>query len=137
MAVQRISAIKLHSLKPPASGVAELCDGFCRGLCLRVFPSGKATWTYRYRPRDGGARRRVRLGEYPSIGLAEARKRADRERGDVADGSDPQAERQLKRNAPTLAAVIERYLTEEVEGKKSPAPWCSTRTTSAISWEPP
>jgi integrase len=120
VAVQRISAIKLQNLKPPATGVAELWDAICRGLCLRVFPSGKATWTYRYRPRDGGARRRVRLGEFPSIGLAEARKRADRERGDVADGADPQAERKLKRNAPTLAAVIERYLTEEVDGKKKP-----------------
>ncbi len=120
MAVQRISASKLQNLKPPAAGVAELWDETCRGLCLRVFPSGKATWTYRYRPRDGGSRRRVRLGEYPSIGLTEARKRADRERGDVANGADPQAERKLKRNAPTLADVIERYLTEAIEGKKKP-----------------
>jgi integrase len=121
LAVQRITAIRLQNLKPPASGVAELWDEICRGLCLRVFPSGKATWTYRYRPRDGGARRRVRLGEYPSLGLSEARKRADRERGDVANGTDPQAERKLKRNAPTLAALIEKYLTEEVEGKKKPS----------------
>src|SRR6266478_1242610 len=120
MAVQRISASKLQNLKPPAAGVAELWDETCRGLCLRVFPSSKATWTYRYRPRDGGSRRRVRLGEYPSIGLTEARKRADRERGDVANGADPQAERKLKRNAPTLADVIERYLTEAIEGKKKP-----------------
>jgi integrase len=118
VAVQRITAIKLHNLKPPAAGVVELWDEACRGLILRVFQSGKATWTFRYRPRDGGARRRVRLGEYPSIGLAEARKRADKERGKVADGGDPQAERHLKRNAPTLSAVIEQYLLEEVEGKK-------------------
>jgi integrase len=120
MAVQRISAIKLQNLKPPAADVAEYWDETCRGLCLRVFPSGKKTWSYRYRPMDGGARRRVRLGEYPSIGLTEARKRADKERGNVAGGADPQAERKLKRNAPTLAAVIERYLTEEIEGKKKP-----------------
>ena len=55
VAVQRISAIKLQNLKPPSAGVAELWDEACRGLCLRVFASGKATWTFRYRPRDGGA----------------------------------------------------------------------------------
>ncbi|MGN6311724.1 MAG: tyrosine-type recombinase/integrase [Xanthobacteraceae bacterium] len=120
MAVEKLTAIRLQNLKPPAEGFVELWDELCRGLCLRVFASGKATWAFRYRPRDGGTRRRIRLGEYPSVGLSEARKRADRQRGQVADGADPQGDIKEKRKAPTLGQVIERYLTEYAEPLKKP-----------------
>ena len=85
---------------------------------MRVFASGRASWTFRYRPKSGGARRRIGLGEYPSIGLAEARRRADRCRGVVSNGGDPQGALQAQRDAPTLADLIARYLVEEVAPKK-------------------
>jgi integrase len=115
---KELTSAALKSLKAPKRGVAELWDERSRGLCLRVFPSGRTTWTFRYRPKDGGSRRRIALGDYPAIGLAEARRRADRHRGMVSDGGDPAAERRIRRDAPTLSAVIERYLTEVVETKK-------------------
>jgi integrase len=121
MPVETLSSSKLKTLKPPATGFVELWDDHSRGLCLRVFASGKATWTFRYRPKDGGGRKRIGLGEYPNIGLAEARKRVDHHRGKVSDGGDPQAERRAKRDAPALTDLIERYLAEEVEPKKKPA----------------
>lgn len=120
MAVEKLTAIRLQNLKSPSEGFIELWDEMCRGLCLRVFASGKATWTFRYRPQDGGARRRIKLGEYPSVGLSEARKRADRQRGKVADGDDPQGDINTKRKAPTLGEVIERYLAEYAEPMKKP-----------------
>lgn len=116
-----LQSATLKNLKPPSSGVLELWDDQARGLCLRVFSSGRATWTFRYRPQDGGARRRVGLGEYPTIGLAEARRRADRLRGDVSGGGDPQAARLAKRNALTVAELADRYLEDEVGPKKKPA----------------
>lgn len=115
-----ITPALLQHLKPPASGVIELWDTISRGLSLRVFASGHATWTIRYRPKDGGARRRAKLGDFPSVGLAEARRRADRLRGAVSDGKDPQGALQARREAPTLGDVIERYLAEEVLPKKKP-----------------
>jgi integrase len=118
MPARALTPARLQNLKPPASGFLELCDTLARGLSLRVFASGRLSWTFRYRPKDGGARRRTGLGDYPSVGLAEARRRADRLRGIVSDGGDPQAERQARREAPTLADVIERYLGEEVEPRK-------------------
>jgi integrase len=118
MPAKTINTLNLAHLKPPATGFAEYLDKKARGLCLRVFPSGRATWTYRYRPRDGGSRRRIGLGDYPGIGLAEARRRADRERGKVSDGADPQAERKAMRNALTLSELIDRYLNEAVAPKK-------------------
>jgi Arm DNA-binding domain len=121
MPSKELTPAHLRNLKPPPGGVLELWDARARGLCLRVFASGRATWTFRYRPKNGGARRRIRLGDYPTVGLAEARRRADRHRGAVADGADPQsALLRAQGKAPTLASLIDRYLAEEVASKKKP-----------------
>src|ERR1700730_7796730 len=104
MATRKLTPALLANLKPPASGAIELRD--TRGLSLRVFSSGRATWTFRYRPKRGGARRRIGLGEYPSVGLAEARRRADLHRGVVSGGGDPQGALGAQREAPTLGRLI-------------------------------
>jgi hypothetical protein len=83
MSTEAITAMRLHNLRPPSDGVLELWDSVSRGLGLRMFPSGRATWCYRYRPQDGSGRKRIRLGDYPTVGLSEARKRADRPRPDL------------------------------------------------------
>jgi integrase len=121
MPAEPLTAARLQTLKPPSEGVTELLDTICSGLALRLFPSGKCVWTFRYRPRDGGGRKRIRLGEYPAIGLSEARKRALRQKGKVIEGADPAGELQSKRNAPTLSVVIERYLAEVVAVKRKPS----------------
>src|SRR5690348_4731859 len=100
MAIERLTAAAMaKATSPPDKGSKEIWDENCRGPCLVVRASGKVTWTYRYRPQGGGPRRRIRLGDYPSVGLAEARRRADKHRGKIADGADPQAETAAKRNA--------------------------------------
>jgi hypothetical protein len=38
-----LSPTTLQNLKPPAAGILELHDPQCRGLVLRVFPTGRAT----------------------------------------------------------------------------------------------
>jgi integrase len=121
MPAETLTAAKLLNLKPPSSGMIELQDAVSRGLSLRVFSSGKSVWTYRYRPQDGTGRKRVRIGEYPAVGLSEARKRADRHRGKIFEGADPAADLKAKRNAPTLQQVIDRYLNEEVSAKRKPS----------------
>jgi integrase len=120
MPSEELTPARLQNLKPPASGVLELWDARARGLCLRVFASGRSTWTFRYRPKNGGARRRIGLGEYPVVGLAAARRRADRHRGAVSDGADPQGELRAQREAATFGALIDRYLAEEVQPKRKP-----------------
>lgn len=57
------------------------------GLCLEVRPSGAKAWRYRYR-HDGQASM-ITLGEYPSMGLAEARGERDRLRALVRSGANP------------------------------------------------
>jgi len=119
-ALSKLTPARLQHLKPPVSGIVELRDKLARGLSLRVFASGRARWSFRYRPKNGGARRRIGLGEYPSVGLAAARQRADRLRGIVSGGGDPQGELHVEREAPTLAKLIDRYLAEAVRPKKKP-----------------
>jgi Arm DNA-binding domain len=97
MTAKALTAAQRQNLKPPTSGFRELRDSIVRGLSLRVFPSARASWTFRYRPKGGGARTRIVLGEYPTIGLAAARVRADRMRGIVSDGGNPQRDLQARR----------------------------------------
>jgi hypothetical protein len=65
----------------------ELPDPGLPGLALRISSKGQKTWTVVYRVRGSGeagervarlagAKRRLTLGEYPAVGLAEARAKA-------------------------------------------------------------
>lgn len=119
MARIQLSTARLLALKPPPTGFVELSDTTEQGLTLRVFASGQKTWTFRYRTKTG-TQRRIRLGEYPSVGLAEARRRSSRLRGRISDGADPQGAIGAERQAPTLLDMIDRYLNEEVQPKKKP-----------------
>jgi integrase len=109
--------------KPPKTGRAEYWDEKTPGLCLRVSANGAATWTLRYRPRDGGPQRRASLGALPAVGLADAREHAARLRLDVAKGADPQHERMARRaaaaNTFTFDRLAQRYLDEYAKPRKA------------------
>ena len=53
------------------------------------------TWTLIYRHHD--RKRRLTLGRFPDLGLADARRRAIEERGRIVGGSDPVAEKHDER----------------------------------------
>ena len=96
-----------------------------RGLALRVASKGKKTWSLRYRTRDG-AQRRMTLGSYPEVGLADARIAAEVALGKVAGGADPaKAVRAAKavaksRKISTVADLIEGYLADAEKGRHRP-----------------
>src|SRR5262245_34586730 len=114
-----LSPAVLQNLKPPAVGILELHDPLCRGLVARVFPSGRVIFTFRYRPAGSRKRqRRLRLGEYPAVGLAEARRSADRARWKICDGQEPQYKLHAEREKPTLGVLIDRFLEAAAEKKK-------------------
>jgi hypothetical protein len=128
MPVVNLTAAKLQNLDLSSGKTLELWDARTAGLCLRVLPSGRATWTVRYRPHSGDGYKRMTLGHYPAVGLADARARAERCRVQVSDGKDPQSERKEKRQAATLTELMERYLAEEVGPKRKP------RTYELYTW---
>ena len=95
---------------PPATRQIFLWDGDVKGFGVRILASGRKTFWYQYRP-EGGARgrprpgrksgtvisRMIRIGTFPAISVAVARKRARALAGKVAHGGNPAAERQAER----------------------------------------
>lgn len=73
------------------------------GLFLLVQPSGGKLWRFKYR--YGGSEKKLGLGTYPLMSLAEARRRRDEARDILASGKDPSSEkRREKTRARELAA---------------------------------
>ncbi len=79
----------------PKSKQYKLTDG--RGLCLLVMPSGAKYWRWRYRFK--GTEKMMSLGEYPEVGLKEARERHSEARKLWSGGIDPLAERKAEAEA--------------------------------------
>lgn len=98
----------VHALSPPATGQVDYFDSKPPSLGLRVTPHGRKTWFIMYR--SGGRLRRLTLGTYPALSLADARQQAMAVRHAVAQGDDPAAHKQDIRAAPTVAALAIQYL---------------------------
>ncbi|WP_404292889.1 tyrosine-type recombinase/integrase [Microvirga sp. RSM25] len=113
-----LSEAVLAKLKPPAEGRLDLTDAKVPGLTLRVTPSGAASWCLRYRPK-GGKPERLTIGPLAAIPLHEARKRAKRLIGEIADGQSPQAIRRAASGALSFEAMADRYLGEYAKPNKS------------------
>lgn len=79
-----------------------------RGFGLRVSYGGKKAFVVRYRV--NGRLRRMTLGPYPSLSLADARRRARIVRGDVAGGDDPAQEKLERRQVKTFSDLAREYI---------------------------
>jgi integrase len=113
---KHMTEIILRNLRAPAEGRLEVIDAGCRGLSLRVTPNDIRSWSYRYTGATGKPAR-MAIGTYPTIGLAEARKRADALRLELANGVDPVAAKRRQRleaqsGTKTFGHLAERYLQE-------------------------
>lgn len=101
---------KIRAAKPDTSRRFELADG--NGLALVILPTGSRIWRLRYLAPDG-KRKRVSLGKYPDVSLANARIEAAKHRGKIVAGGDPAAERTaLRAQSVTLAEVVAQYISE-------------------------
>jgi len=74
----------------PTDRRQEIPDSLCTGLYLTVQPTGKKGWQVRYR--HGGVHRRMTLGGYPVLSLADARQRARDTMAAATEGRDPAGE---------------------------------------------
>lgn len=94
----------------------KLSDG--GGLQLWVLPGGTKTWRYAYR--FNGAQKDIVLGQYPTVGLAEARKRRNDAKAVLASDIDPSQQKKLAKitkalsDAATFDAVAEEYLAKKM-----------------------
>lgn len=77
----------------PEQKPKRLFDG--GGLYLEVAPSGGKWWRFKYR--FMGKERRLSLGVYPDVSLAQARERRDEARKLLAEGTDPSTVRKASK----------------------------------------
>ena len=91
-----LTDVAIRTLAAAASR-REIPDGKVTGLYMVVQPSGAKSWALRYRAR--GRPKKLTIGPYPLIAIAEARRRATAALGDVAAGKDPAAEKASARAA--------------------------------------
>lgn len=97
----------------PAEGESrlELRDTKMRGLELRVGKKeGSKSWALLYTRQSDGRLRRVAIGPYPQIGLAEARRRAMALKVEIEVGEDPAAGVQARKGAPTFQELSDEWI---------------------------
>ncbi len=109
---------------PPKPQQLDYFDSKARGLGLRISYGGRRSFFAMY-SNSAGKRQRVSLGEYGRIedgklSLANARKRAKAQLGEVAKDRDPAAEVRAVRSAPTVRDLACDFITmQRKAGKKS------------------
>lgn len=104
-----LKAKAVETFKPDPGKRLEVPDAALPGLYLVVQPSGARSWAYRYR--HGTKPRKLTIGAYPKIGLAEARTAAREAAQAVALGTDPAA---AKAEAKADAKVAEETGRDKV-----------------------
>lgn len=90
----RLTERLVEALQCPTKGQRFVADAGQRGLTLVLNPGGSKTWLVRYT--FGGRERKMALGRWPEVSVAQARKRAVEVLAQVAAGMDPQEERATK-----------------------------------------
>ncbi|PIO96577.1 tyrosine-type recombinase/integrase [Pleomorphomonas carboxyditropha] len=111
--------------KEPPDAREEFADAGVKGLYLVRQPSGAMSWAARYR--HAGKPRKLTLGPYPLLGLAEARQKATEALRAASEGSDPAGEKAAQRAAvragepvvdrDQFATVVGEFLKREIRPK--------------------
>ena len=99
------------SAKPKAK-IYKLADG--GGLHLHVLTSGSKVWRYSYRIH--GKQKTFTIGNYPDIGLADARTSRNDAKKLVHDGIDPSQQKQIVKrqiNENSFQGVAETWLAQQ------------------------
>lgn len=120
-----LTTLGIERYPKPAARV-EIPDDKTKGLFLVAQPSGSKAWAVRYRA--AGRSRKLTLGGWPTIGLADARKLAAAILLRVAAGDDPAGEKSEQRRKvqagvgeeQQFSDAWDRYVTEYVRPTLKP-----------------
>lgn len=98
----------------------DVKDEATTGLYLRVSPSGKKSWRYRYT--ISGKVRIITLGDWPTLSLIDARAQAGQHKRLVDEGDDPLAAKQEaaahKKRMPTVEDFVAEYINRYAKPNK-------------------
>ena len=114
MPKKRLTAQMIDRMPVPAKGQVEYYDRNMPGFALRISYSGTRSWTLMTRVH--GKLTRLTLGEWPSMGLAEAHDAARTARSQVKGGSDPrEIQKQTKADAKdaqrlTFGGMVDEFM---------------------------
>ena len=120
MAKERLTELGIRNAKAPA-GQAQIdrWDATIPGLSIRITTKGTKTFSFKYRDQNG-RERRIKIGRFPDLTLAEARKIAQTHRSAVANGSNP-AEKKTRDKVGTLSGLVSEFLERHASRNKSKA----------------
>lgn len=97
----------------PSDKERFIWDSELKGFGLKVFPTGVKSFVFQYRSPEGRTRRYT-IGKYSDTLTADqARKLAKDKAHDVHAGRDPMSEKKARRDAMTVAEVLDKYLHSE------------------------
>lgn len=103
-----LTSIQIKNARPSAKPTT-MFDGMETGLHLLIQPNG--TKTFRLKIQIGGKDRRLTLGTFPDMSLAEARQEAGKNKKQIKQGIDP--------TAPVVVNTFERVANKFIEWKES------------------
>lgn len=96
--------------------LTDYWDETLPGFGVRAHHTGRKKFFLRYS--IDGTRRRMTLGNYPALSLADARSQAKEMIGRIARGEDPQAQKNADRKAETFGELAAQYLERHAKLKK-------------------
>jgi radical SAM protein with 4Fe4S-binding SPASM domain len=108
----------------------RLADG--DGLYLQIQPNGSKLWRFRYR--FAGMEKMLSVGAFPTVSIADARRKRDDARKLLESGTDPTAQKRLDRLAAETAARTTFGLVAEEYLANLAANGVAASTLSKIRW---
>ena len=84
------------------------------GLEFWILTSGKKTWYYQYRTKAKKYQQRKHLGNYPTVGVVEAIKKAKKLSQQIFDGVDPKEQIKSDILKMQLGEALRKYYQEEL-----------------------
>jgi integrase len=117
LAKRALTDAAVKRLKPPATGQAEVFDAGYPGLALRISYGGRKSWAFFYR--IGGRLRRMSLGTYPALTLADAREAWREARQEAQAGRDPATARKREKGSTDFEGVLAEWLRRDQAGNRS------------------
>lgn len=109
---------RLKSIQPPESGRQSYHD---TGSPLELRVTATGAMTFSLRRRIDGKAVRVRIGEWPGLTVARARKLAEETLGNIRRGANPNVERRARREAVTAESytvghAVADYIDDSAKG---------------------
>ncbi len=114
-----MSALWLKKLQATDKRQVDYFDDKQPGLCLRLGKSGTKAFAVVYRVKGSRKKRRVTIGRFPALSLADARKKARQIMIDAERGKDAAQKKQELLQAPTFKELCGIYLEKHAIHKRS------------------